>query len=170
MKRETIFSTDRIWRYTLWREWTDDLFVNRTKPGFVQFIGLNPSTADETKDDHTIRRCRNFARRWGYLAMCMTNLFAFRATDPRAMLKAADPVGPQNDKHLVNIAHEADLIVCCWTALGNHQQRTGGLRRDVEVKYFLKSYAHKMRVFGLTASGHPRHPSRLPNATELTIF
>lgn len=47
------------------------------------FIGLNPSTADETQDDPTVRRCIRYAQSWGYGALYMTNIFAFRATDPR---------------------------------------------------------------------------------------
>lgn len=92
MKRAE-FSPDRRYRYTLWR--TDlqadrELFVtafNTVRNAerlnqFVQFIGLNPSTADETNDDPTLKKCMKFAHRWGFGSMCMTNLFAFRATEP----------------------------------------------------------------------------------------
>lgn len=70
-----IFSPCGRYRYTLWREWIGG-------EGFVQFIGLNPSTATDTEDDPTIRRCINYAKSWGYGGMCMTNLFAYRATLP----------------------------------------------------------------------------------------
>jgi hypothetical protein len=70
------FSTCRTWRYTLTRQWS---FVHP----LAMFIGLNCSTADETQDDPTVRRCMGFARDWGYGGLLMTNLFAFRATDPR---------------------------------------------------------------------------------------
>lgn len=70
------FSLCRRYRYDLWRRWD-------ISKGYAMFIGLNPSTADKTADDPTIRRCIGFARSWGYGALCMTNLFAFRATDPR---------------------------------------------------------------------------------------
>lgn len=80
------FSEDRKYRYTLWREWdmSDDMIA--TMPGYdrtgeyLQVIGLNPSTADESKDDPTLRRCIDFAQRFGFGALCMTNLFAWRAT------------------------------------------------------------------------------------------
>ena len=78
------FSECRKYRYTLWRRW-DGLFAS----GYAMFIGLNPSTADETNDDPTIRRCIGYARDWGYGGLCMTNLFAFRATLPKNM-KAVD--------------------------------------------------------------------------------
>lgn len=75
MIKDTIFSPCREYRYTLYREWM---------PGdkVVQFIGLNPSTADEVKNDPTVTRCINYAKAWGYTGMYMTNIFAFRETDP----------------------------------------------------------------------------------------
>ena len=102
INRQTIFSPCRRYRYTLWRAW--DMF----NPGYVMFIGLNPSTADEVQDDPTIRRCIGYAKEWGYGAFCMTNIFAFRATDPRVMKAQADPVGPENDKWLTECAKGAD--------------------------------------------------------------
>jgi hypothetical protein len=94
MKRETIFSPCRRYRYTLFREWaTDELFdgCNDGERGqrlgqFVQFVCLNPSTADERQDDPTVRRCVDYAKRWGFGAFCMTNIFAWRDTDPYKMM------------------------------------------------------------------------------------
>src|SRR5688572_12557148 len=91
------FSECGTYRYVLWRQWNE---VN----GDVAFVGLNPSTADDEKDDPTIRRCIGFAKRWGYGGVVMLNLFAYRATRPDAMWAArvadADIVGPQNDAHI----------------------------------------------------------------------
>jgi hypothetical protein len=70
-------------------------------------VGLNPSTADETADDPTIRRCVAFARDWGHGSLCMTNLFAYRATKPADMLAQDDPVGPENDDALRRLAGSA---------------------------------------------------------------
>lgn len=47
------FSDCRMYRYALWRVWAQG-------DGCITFIGLNPSTADENKDDPTIRRCIGF--------------------------------------------------------------------------------------------------------------
>jgi hypothetical protein len=110
MRRETTFSACRAYRYVLWREFGGLLDDSR----YVMFIGLNPSTADETNDDPTVRRCIGYTSAWGYGALCMTNLFALRATDPALMLKADDPVGPDNDTHLVEFARGADVIVAAW--------------------------------------------------------
>ncbi len=142
IERKTIFSPDRLHRYTLWREW--DMF----DPSYVMFIGLNPSTADETNDDPTIRRCINYARGWGYGAICMTNLFAFRATDPCVMKTAIDPVGPENDAWLIRCAKEAALIVAAWGMHGRY------LARD---EYVLKIIDNVM-CLGQTKEGYPRHP------------
>lgn len=145
MNRQTIFSTCRIYRYTLWREWVGG-------DGYAMFVGLNPSTADETQDDPTIRRCIAFAKAWGFAGLCMTNLFAFRATDPKDMKAAADPVGPENDAHLLDIAAEARVIVAAWGANGVHKAR------DIAVRARLPSL-HCLR---LTKDGHPGHPLYLP--------
>ncbi len=82
------------------------MFFNQQE-GFIVFIGLNPSTADETKDDPTIRRCIGFAKRWGYAAFCMMNLFAYRTRDPFVMKAQEDPVGVENDKYLLQICSGA---------------------------------------------------------------
>ena len=79
--------------------------------GYAMFIGLNPNKADEILDDPTIRRCMTFAQAWGYDALCMTNLFAFRATKPTDMLAALDPIGSENDKHLVELSRGAGVVV-----------------------------------------------------------
>ena len=82
------FSHCRKYRYTLWRNWAG---LMPTGKGYAMFVGLNPSTADETNDDPTIRRCIAFAKAWGYDALCMTNIFAFRATNPMVMLAQPAP-------------------------------------------------------------------------------
>jgi hypothetical protein len=153
--RKIVFSADRKYRYTLWREFGGDLIwegINKQKEGFVQFIGLNPSTADETQDDPTIRRCIAFAKSWGYGAMCMTNLFAFRATDPKAMMATEDPIGNENDTFITRIATDASLVVCAWGRGGNFNGRgilvCEMLRRNKIIPHHL----------GLNADWTPKHP------------
>lgn len=144
MEMSAIFSSDRIYRYTLSREWQRSMF--EAKDGYVMFIGLNPSTADETKDDPTIRRCRGFANSWGYSKMVMTNLFAFRATDPRKMMGHPRPIGGENDKYLVQVAKDADLVVAAWGRLGEF------MGRDKKVLRLLKE------VYQIGEAGYPHHP------------
>ena len=81
-----VLSPDLKHRYNLWRIW-------ETGKPFALFIGLNPSTADHTKDDPTVRRCKQFALDWGYGGFHIVNLFGYRATKPTDMIKQADPVG-----------------------------------------------------------------------------
>ena len=88
MKKNAKFSACRKYRYALWRTWDE------SKP-YVMIIGLNPSTADENKNDPTITRCINFAKSWGYGGVCVTNLFAFRATVPSDMKTSNDPIGTE---------------------------------------------------------------------------
>jgi hypothetical protein len=137
------FSEDRRYRYTLVRRWDDRL------PS-VMFVGLNPSTADETLDDPTIRRCIGFAKSWGYGALVMTNLFAFRSTDPRAMASADDPIGnPFNDVSIERIAQLVDLTVVAWGSYGDRAPaRVGQVLALIGDVYCL----------GVTKSGQPRHP------------
>lgn len=124
------------------------------------FIGLNPSTADHTEDDPTIRRCVTFARDWGFDALCMANLFAWRATDPMEMRSAGQAaVGSDNDSHLKRLSTEAGLTVAAWGAMGTF------LGRDLEVRRLLSTQMHALR---LTKDGHPGHPLYLPK--NLTPF
>lgn len=145
-----VFSPDRVYRYELRRTWGEG--------GVVAFIGLNPSTADETLDDPTIRRCIGFAKRWGYGHLVMLNLFAFRATDPREMKAAIHPIGPENDKHIVQVARRADLVVCAWGVHGSYQGR------DQDVLNILPVHP---QALGVTKDGYPKHPLYLPATAEL---
>jgi hypothetical protein len=139
-----LFSACRQYRYTLWREW-DPLFNNQ----FLMVVGLNPSTADETKDDPTIRRCVDFAKRWGFGALLMTNLFAIRATDPKVMMAHADPTGELNDQVLLHFAPRAGKLLAAWGAQGSH------LNRD---HYITALLGDKFECLGFTGGMQPRHP------------
>jgi hypothetical protein len=121
MNHRTVFSDCRRYRYCLWRQWKDLLSPGPMR--YVQWIALNPSTADETLDDPTIRRCIAFSKAWGYSAMCMTNIFAWRDTDPEKMKLVDDPVGPDNNQWLTVIAEDAGVIVAGWGNHGLHRKR-----------------------------------------------
>lgn len=144
METGAYLSEDRRYRYSLWCTWDGS-------KGYVMFVGLNPSTADETQDDPTIRRCIRFSKDWGYGGVYMVNLFAVRATDPKDMKLFHSPIGPENDKSLMAVAHNAGKIVCAWGANGNH------LDRDKQVFELLSSY-YDLQCLGVTKAGHPRHP------------
>jgi hypothetical protein len=149
------FSPDRQYRYVLRRDWAKG-------EGIINFILLNPSTADETTDDPTIRRCIGFARRLGYSGLIITNIFAYRATLPKAMLAAADPVGPGNDAAVMNAACAADKVVCGWGVHGAYRNRGHWVRGLLTIK----APTVKLHCFGLTSNLQPRHPLYIPNAWE----
>jgi hypothetical protein len=143
MKRQTILSPDRQYRYCLWREW------DTMNPSYAMFVGLNPSTADEFADDQTIRKCVRYAKDWNYGALCMVNLFAYRATNPAAMKAQPAPVGVDNDRWLFELAKDAGVIVAAWGVDGTH------LNREKEVMRLL---AGKLCCLKKTKDGHPGHP------------
>lgn len=145
MRNGATFSPCRTYRYDLWRTWLGG-------EGYAMFVGLNPSTADETHDDPTIRRCIAFAKAWGYAGMCMTNLFAFRATQPKDMMRSADPVGPQNDLVLMDRASRAGVIVAAWGADGDYKNRA----------WWVRTMLPKLHYLRLTKGGQPGHPLYLP--------
>ena len=140
------FSPCRTWRYVLRRQWAAGPKIG--------FILLNPSTADETLDDPTIRRCIGFAKAWGYGGLVLGNLFGLRSTDPRVLRSVADPVGPGNDDALVEIAREANgrRVICGW---GNHGASWG---RSIEARRLLAANGARLEALALTGAGEPGHP------------
>lgn len=152
------FSEDRRYRYTLCVR----LRV-KSPSGICMFIGLNPSTADEQKLDPTMRRCIDFAKRWGFGHLIMTNLFAFRTAFPEEMKRSASPIGPDNDLWLLKIANVAGLIVAAWGKDGGH------MGRDLEVRTMLHRAGAKLHILEATKDNFPKHPlargvHRIPNS------
>ena len=143
------FSPCRRWRYLLWRRWDE------SKP-VANFLMLNPSTADEVKLDPTCSRARDYAERWGYGALVVTNIFAFRNTNPDRMKAVQDPVGRGNDAAIVRAARDSALVVCAW---GNHG---AFLERSSRVKTLLKEKDIQLHALRLNAGGEPAHPLYLP--------
>ena len=146
-------SADRAYRYLLTRRWGDG-------PAMT-WIMLNPSTADASDDDPTIRRCIGFARREGCAAIQVVNLFALRAADPRELRASPDPVGPGNDGFLL-ARPAAACIVAAWGASGNF------LGRSRKVRVMLGGTA--LLCLGLTSAGEPRHPLYSRSDTPLVPF
>lgn len=149
------FSPCRTWRYALWRHWDWQSHAN-----CVMFIGLNPSTADETENDPTVRRCIRFAKDWGYGGLMMMNMFAFRATDPKKMKVAHDPVGPGNDEAFGYRRTQVGLIVAAW---GQH----GSPARGEKICQFLASPVY---CLGRTKNGFPKHPLYLAADSKRELF
>lgn len=142
-----VFSECKSYRYLLTRP-SETMYPER---GTALFVMLNPSTADASLDDPTIRRCRGFARSWGCSGLTVANLYALRSTDPKVLRGHSDPVGPDNDRHLFNLAVEYGDIICAW---GAHATRE---RVDRAVAIF-KLAGARLWCLGTTTSGAPRHP------------
>lgn len=142
---ETTLSEDRLYRYLLVRRWI-------TGDNLVAFVGLNPSTADETEDDPTIRRCVRFAKDWGYAGLVMVNLFAWRATDPMDMRGVKDAIGTKNNEYLLLAQRECHKMVAAWGGNGDW------LGRDKEVVSLLRN----LDCLDWTKMGAPKHPLYIP--------
>ena len=145
-----IFSPDRAHRYVLWRRWADH-------GPTVLFVGLNPSTADERTNDPTIRRCISFASQFGAATLIVSNLFAFRATKPKDLFCAADPVGLEADAWLEVSTNHAKNTVACWGTHGAFLGRASAVLPTLRNPH----------CFGTTMGGEPKHPLYLRGATKL---
>lgn len=138
---DAVFSPCQLYRYALWRIWDE------ARPA-VLFIGLNPSTADAERNDPTIRRCIGFAQSWGLGGVYVANLFAYRATQPKQLKAAAEPIGSETDEWLAKLYGKTDLAIAAW---GNHGSFCG---RDRTVRQLLP-YLHCLK---LTQQNQPAHP------------
>ena len=148
-----VYSDCESYRYSLTRTWAPE------GPRLL-FVMLNPSTADERRNDPTVERCERRARRLGYGAFRVANLFALRATDPRDMRRAAEPVGPENDRSLRRGAAWADHIIAAWGVHGAHRGR------GAEVARLLAATGAPLFHLGCSKGGHPRHPLYLSYACD----
>lgn len=148
--KSAVISPCGLYRYMLTRAWGEGQWC--------AFVMLNPSTADGDADDNTIGRCTSFAKRFGFEGYVVVNLFAFRATEPEAMLAAADPVGPDNDAHTLGALASAARVFAAW---GSWEQRK--IRDRAWAVRLLASRAFvRFEALKLTAKGQPGHPLYLP--------
>ncbi len=161
------FDDTRRYRFMLERDFRPNL-VERELAGAVTFCMLNPSTADALKNDPTVARCCDFAKRWGFKRLIVVNLFALRSTSSAALKTDPDPVGgPETDRYILKAAAESMRIVAAW---GTHGVTRG--RRDLAVLELLRSGGFTDRLFALrlTKKGHPEHPLYIPAVTEPIPF
>lgn len=138
------FDEDRIYRWLLWRRW-------EACSGTVLWVMLNPSTADETRLDPTLRRCFGFTREWGYGAMEVCNAYGLRSTNPTGLWEVDDPVGPDNDVTIVERSKLADLVVVGW-----------GVNIEADREAEVSALLPEAMCLGVTKKGHPVHPLYQP--------
>lgn len=151
--RQATFSDDRKYRYTLSIQWDKELPT-------LNFLMLNPSTADEFANDPTVERCERRARQWGYGRVVITNIFAFRSTDPSGLWKCDNPVGEHNDLYILDEALCADKVICAWGTNGLYMNRASN------VMAMLIGHGVKPHYLKLTKDGEPCHPLYLPYTLE----
>lgn len=153
IEKSAHFSPCRTYRYTLSRIWKPE------RP-YVCFVCLNPSTADENRNDPTVSRCIRYAERWGFGGMYMMNLFALRSTDPKLLRNVHDPIGKDNDYHLARISGAAGITVAAWGYHGTYLDRASHVIKILSNPHYL----------ALTKDGQPRHPLYLKSNLESKPF
>lgn len=145
-----VFSDCGAYRYLLERRWDGQPFG---APGLCGWLMMNPSTADEQVDDPTVRRSRDFARRWGHGGIVVLNVFAFRATKPAMLLSTEDPVGPENDATIAAWAARVDRLIAAW---GQPPPRLGW--RAAQIEALLGKAGVRAMALKIAANGQPWHP------------
>lgn len=124
------------------------------------FIMLNPSTADHTDDDPTIRRCIGFAEANDYDGIIVINLYALRSTDPQALWASQDPVGVLNNVYLYEIADRAKHVVCAW----GKNAKSDRVKQVVKI---LESRDIILKCLGVNKDNSPKHPLYLAKNSKI---
>jgi len=150
VKKDAYISDCEDYRYYLTRVWDEDL-------PRVMYVLLNPSTADHTVDDQTVRKCMGFAKGWEHGSIEIVNLFAYRTKNPKVLKSVIDKkgeafaIGPKNDEYIKAAAERADLIVLGW---GNNAKDFE--QRRAEVLEILKE--KEVKCLDITIQEQPKHP------------
>lgn len=141
-------------RFVLRREWLG-------AGGTVHFVMLNPSTATDTVDDATIRKCVGFGKRWGFSKLVVTNLFAYRTTYPTDLASLIGDGhidlatgGELNCGFALEAVETSDMTVCAWGDCGE------AFLKHTPIPSILCAF--ELFCIGTTKNGSPLHPSRAP--------
>lgn len=157
-----VISPCGLYRYRLERDCCQPFDGSKV----IAYFGINPSTADASVDDATVRKWRGFTVRNGGHRFIVGNVFAFRATDVRELRRQDDPFGPAWSEHMAAIIADADILVPCW---GNRSKLPPDLRGALpHVLGWLHKSGKPVYHFGQTSSGDPKHPLMLGYDTPLT--
>ena len=145
----------RTYRYELTRP--IESVISRGQVGTVTFIMLNPSTANETQDDPTIRKCIGYAERWSCAELIVTNLFAYRTPSPKdlklAVRRGVDIVGGAiNFDWILSSGRRAKWVICAW---GNDGELCN---QGLATKKALLENGVVLHCLKLTKKGQPYHP------------
>ena len=154
------FDDTGAYRLRLWRTWDRGPFGI---VGYACWVMLNPSTADHTVNDQTIRKCIAFAKLWGFGGIEVVNVFALRSTDPKALYHHPDPVGPVNDTAIVKSVAGAGRVIAAW---GNHGMLNS---RGKKVRRLIAGLGD-IECLGVTKEGQPKHPLYIPYSVEPVLL
>jgi len=157
VRRSAVLDPFGIYRYSLSRYWS---VRNPTKVMII--CGANPSTADATVDDNTIRREMGFAKRDGYDGLMKVNVSAFRATDPKKCPPGEAGFGPDNRQTLMHVAAKG-AVICAWGTVAD----PWSVCRALDI---FREVGATLWCFGMTKDGHPKHPLYLPLDTPIVPF
>lgn len=148
------------YRYRLTRLWDDN------KPQAL-FVLMNPSTADPSCDDPTVAKCCRFAKTWGYGGIIVANTFAYRCTDQRGLIKVDDPIGPENDAHIIQMAREAAIVIFAYGKPKHKQLRSRG---PAVASLILEKAKVMPHVLSLGIDGTPKHPLYLRETLKPVVW
>lgn len=157
LENDAVISDCGKYRYLLRRTWDHD------KPRAL-LVMLNPSTADASQDDATIRSCVRLLSGLEYGSMEVVNVFGLRATDPAELSKVPDPIGPQNERVVAAAIGRCDVVVCAWGAHPLAASKTTFLLS------FIQSRKPAIYCFGKTKAGAPKHPLYIKSGTPLAVY
>lgn len=152
MESGAVISDCGLYRYELTRSWDDEMPT-------LEWVMLNPSTADAQVDDPTIRRCIGFAKLWMYGGIVVHNLFAYRSSSPAALADAEDPIGPDNHWYLSN--RHGLRTMAGWGSHPAAQKWWNGEPYDISSAL----RRGQLLCLGTTGNGSPKHPLYVPSAT-----
>lgn len=158
MTGSAVISECGLYRYRLERH-------GLSGAGAVAWIMVNPSTADATTDDPTIKKVMGFTERWGGGWVIVGNLFAYRATDVRELRRAPDPIGPEDNDHLRRIMAEAPTVVVAWGPAAKFPPERRNRWRTVAL--IARELGVTLQCIGTAQDGQPRHPLMVAYATPL---
>ena len=154
---QAVYSDCEKYRYLLTRTWNP---AGRK----ALFVMLNPSTATEVQNDPTVERCERRSRTLGFGSFRVTNIFAWRDTDPKKMRAAKEPIGPQNDASILESCSWADQIIAAWGTHGVF------LDRGAAVEKLLRTSGQPIYHLGLSKDGHPKHPLYIAYAKQPEVW
>lgn len=162
---DAVYDDTQAYRYVLTRDMRSASAPLERIASRALFVMLNPSVATAEYDDPTIARCVGFAQRWGCAHLTICNIFALRATDPSWLYKEPDPIGVDNDDHIIRQVTRADIVVCAWGSHGEHRDRGRNVYETISEALRARAKPSVPFALGWTKTGQPKHPLYLRKDT-----